>query len=242
MVKFVDISNNNGPHVDFAKLKRDGAVGVYLKVTEGTGFVDPYYASNYKRAKAAGLKVGGYHFGHPKNSALQELGFFLSHLKLEPGDLKPALDLEASDGLGHAHIHNYASTFLNRLDILVKDRGVLYSGEYFMRNNGLLSRPERKWVASYGAKPWVKFDAWQFTDGLPKYPGSIDHYDTSETASIWLFVYKAPIHKKLPAKAKAKLAKYRRELAALRKHHPHWKSHIERVKLNIRKLKKRYFV
>ena len=199
MQKFVDVSNNNG-HVDFHAIKKAGAVGVYLKVTEGTSFVDPYYESNYKAAKAAGLKVGGYHFAHPKNSALQELGFFLSHLKLEKGDLKPALDLEKQE-VSWANVHAFASTFLNGLRAKIGDRGVLYCGVYFLRDSGLIARPEKKWVPDYGAKPG-KFDAWQFSDGLPKYPGAIDHLDTSVIPDIGVFVYKAPAHKKAKAHVK----------------------------------------
>jgi hypothetical protein len=42
VTKIIDVSNNNG-HVDFVAAKKAGAVGVYLKVTEGTGFVDQTY-------------------------------------------------------------------------------------------------------------------------------------------------------------------------------------------------------
>ena len=242
MQKFVDVSNNNGPDVDFHHLKAAGAVGVYLKVTEGTTFVDKYYVHNYARAKAAGLKVGGYHFGHPKNSPSAELAFFLSHLKLEKGDLKPALDLEVADGMISSRVHAYGVAFLNGLKAKIGDRGVIYSGSYFLSANGLLGVPERKWIASYGAVPKSHWDAWQFTDGLPKYPGAIDHLDTSETPSIYLFVYKAPVHKRVPAAARKRLAKYQRELAALYAHHPHWHRHISAVKLKISSLKRKYWV
>lgn len=201
MEKFVDVSNNNGT-VDFAKVKADGAHGVYLKVTEGTGYVDAFYAKNYAAAKAAGLKVGGYHFAHPKNSPTQEVGFFLSHLKLEPGDLKPALDLEITDGKSEAAVHSFGSTFLDVLRTKIGERGVLYSGAYFLSRAGLLSRPELKWVASYGAHPATRWDAWQETDGQAQYPGAIDKLDTSVVSSLALFVYKAPIHKRVVAVVK----------------------------------------
>jgi hypothetical protein len=201
MQKFVDVSNNNG-QVDFKAVKAAGAAGVYLKVTEGTGFVDAYYEANYKAAKAAGLKVGGYHFGHPKNSAAQEVSFFLQHLKLEKGDLNPCLDLETTDGQSAATVSHYGSIFLNILKNRIKEAGVLYSGSYFMSANGLLGRPERKWVASYGADPKCKWDAWQFSDGQAQYPGSICKLDTSEIADINLFVYKAPKHKRVIAVVK----------------------------------------
>ena len=38
---------------------------VYLKTTEGTTYVDPTFASNRSGARAAGIKVGAYHFARP---------------------------------------------------------------------------------------------------------------------------------------------------------------------------------
>jgi hypothetical protein len=207
MQRFVDVSNNNG-HVDFKAVKAAGAIGVYLKVTEGTGFVDATYAANYAAAKAAGLKVGGYHFGHPQNSASQEAGFFLTHLKLEKGDLRPCLDLETTDKQSVGAVRSYGSTFLNLLKSKTGEAGILYSGSYFMSANGLLGRPERKWVASYGATPKSKWDAWQYTDGQAQYPGSICKLDTSEVSSISLFEYKASPVKKARGLTVAALKKY----------------------------------
>lgn len=194
MLRVVDVSNNNGK-VDFAKVKADGAVGVWLKVSEGLTFVDQNYAANYAAAKAAGLKVGGYHFGHPKNPAASELAFFLAHLKLEKGDLLPALDLEVEDGMIWSKIHTFGLDFLNGLRAKIRDIPVLYSGEFFMRSAGLDVSPFRKWVADYGATP-VKYDAWQYTDGQTKYGPPIAGLDTSYVPDLSLMTYKAKKHKR----------------------------------------------
>lgn len=210
MLRFVDASNNNA-HVDFAAVKKAGAVGVYLKVTEGTSFVDSTYAAKRAAAKAAGLRVGGYHFAHPQNNSLQELGFFLSHLILEPGDLLPALDLEVTDGQTAARVHQFGLSFLHGLRLKIDAAPVLYSGESFMRANGLLDAPGLKWVADYGAHPVLHFDAWQYTDGQAKYGAPIDGLDTSLMVSLAPFIYKAPVSKKVAGKVKQKAvrAKFR---------------------------------
>lgn len=187
MLRFVDVSNNN-KGVDFAKVKAAGAVGVYLKVTEGTDFVDPDYVANRRAAKAAGLRVGGYHFGHPKNSPLQELEFFLSHLILDRGDLLPALDLEVTDGERAVVVHTFGAKFLAGLEKHIGERPVLYSGESFMRENVLDVLPARHWVADYGARP-EKYDAWQFTDGQAKYGPAIAGLDTSYVPVLNLLVF-----------------------------------------------------
>lgn len=202
MRKFVDVSNVNGT-VDFAAIKAAGAFGVYLKVSEGTTFVDQRYKERYAQAKAAGLKVGGYHFGHPKNDPAAELAFFLSLLQLEKGDLKPALDLEVTDEQGEVKVHSFAAKFLSGLEAKIGELGVLYAGQYFMEKNVLDVLPSRKWIPDYGARPTLyNWDAWQFSDGLPQYPGAIDHFDTSYVVSPTLLTYQAPVVKRAPAVGK----------------------------------------
>lgn len=172
MTKIIDVSNNNG-HVDFAAAKRAGAVGVYLKVTEGTGFVDQTYLERRKAARAAGLKVGGYHFAHPGNSGAAEAAFFLKHLVYEKGDLVPMLDMETDSG----RPKTYTSAFVAAVRKAHGHCG-LYCGGWFIQKYGLQAyRP--RWIPSYGAKPTMDYDAWQFSDGQDKYPGHIQHLDTS---------------------------------------------------------------
>lgn len=60
-VKGIDLSAHNGL-VDFAGVAADSVDFVYLKATEGETFRDPFFILNHTRAKAAGLKVGAYHF------------------------------------------------------------------------------------------------------------------------------------------------------------------------------------
>lgn len=74
----IDISNNNRA-VDLAAVKRQGFVGVSSKVTEGTGFVDGYYAGWRKQAQQVGLLFNGYHALHRGNAAAQA-DFFCAHL------------------------------------------------------------------------------------------------------------------------------------------------------------------
>lgn len=177
MTKIIDVSNNNG-HVDFAAARKAGAVGVYLKVTEGTSFVDQTYRANRKAAKAAGLKVGGYHFAHPEKDGIAEASFFLEHLVYEKGDLVPMLDMELDRGRPAA----YTKAFVARVKARHGHCG-LYCGAWFITKYGLESyRP--RWIPSYGAKPTLAFDAWQFSDGQAKYPGAILHLDTSTVPDL----------------------------------------------------------
>jgi GH25 family lysozyme M1 (1,4-beta-N-acetylmuramidase) len=60
-MKGIDISAYQ-PNVDFEKVKAAGIEVVYIKATEGTSYINPYLKKHAAAAKAAGLKVGFYHF------------------------------------------------------------------------------------------------------------------------------------------------------------------------------------
>ena len=87
----IDLSHHNG-HVDFAKAKAAGVIGVIHKATQGTKFADPMYAVRRPQVEDAGLLWGAYHFGTGDDVAEQE-EHFLTVAQPEPGNLV-ALDFE----------------------------------------------------------------------------------------------------------------------------------------------------
>ena len=205
MTKIIDVSNNNG-HVDFAAARKAGAVGVYLKVTEGAGFVDSTYLANRRAAKAAGLKVGGYHFAHPENSGSTEASFFLAHLVYEPGDLVPMLDMELDRGKPKP----YTTAFVAAARARHGHCG-LYCGGWFITKYGLESvRP--RWIPSYGARPTMPCEAWQFSDGQAKYPGAILRLDTSYVYDMEALAPASPSPKPSPTPAPQPVERKRKRL------------------------------
>lgn len=64
----VDISNHNGA-IDFGRVSRDGISFVIIKASEGQQYRDPAFASYYREARRAGLKVGAYHFFRKRPTA-----------------------------------------------------------------------------------------------------------------------------------------------------------------------------
>ena len=49
-------------NIDFAAVRNAGIEIVYMKSSEGSSYIDSYFETNYRNAKANGLKVGFYHF------------------------------------------------------------------------------------------------------------------------------------------------------------------------------------
>src|SRR5688500_2722376 len=91
----VDLSHHN-PEPDWVKLKAGGVVGVIMKATEGTSYVDKTFAPRRARALAAGLKVGSYHFLKHGN-AEQQMLHYLNTVKPAPGE-RVVIDHEDAAG------------------------------------------------------------------------------------------------------------------------------------------------
>lgn len=65
MYSVIDASRWQGD-IDFAKVKESGIYGVIIKCASSANIftVDSHFEENYKKAKAAGLKVGAYFFSY----------------------------------------------------------------------------------------------------------------------------------------------------------------------------------
>lgn len=157
-VVFIDRSNVNGSD-DYTQAP---VTHLYLKVTEGTTFVDSTYTARRQQGDSAGAKIGGYHFGRAQGDPVAQADFFLSKLgRANPGDLKPCLDLErALDGTTMSQAQ--AAAFVRRCKQKLGYSPVLYGstsliGPMRSRLNAirhpLISRRLRAcpwWRAEYG--------------------------------------------------------------------------------------------
>jgi GH25 family lysozyme M1 (1,4-beta-N-acetylmuramidase) len=74
-----DVSGHQGP-VDWGAAARAGAKFVYVKATEGTGFVSKRFAQQYNGSYDAGIVRGAYHFARPDVSdGASQAQYFLAH-------------------------------------------------------------------------------------------------------------------------------------------------------------------
>ena len=62
----------------FTEMKSKGIEGVILKVSQGVTIHDPAFADFYDHARAAGLRVGGYHFNDPSLPAAAQANNFIT--------------------------------------------------------------------------------------------------------------------------------------------------------------------
>jgi lysozyme len=89
--------------VSFGRLRQAGQRFVYLKATQGTGFVDPAYRSRAATAIKNGLRVGAYHFFDYRSDGRVQADYFLRVVKARggfAGHLRPVVDVECLTPMG----------------------------------------------------------------------------------------------------------------------------------------------
>ncbi len=159
---------------------------IFIKSTEGSSLMNPFYNADYAAARKRGYPVGTYHYFTHRSTGAEQARYFLSHSQFNKGDLPPVLDLEPLPSqvkkMGGA-IYMW-SRVRNWLQIVEKKTGmrpILYVSQTFV-NRWLDAAPDIKhnypvWIARYGEyKPDVKLWIWQLApDG--KVRGIAGHTD-----------------------------------------------------------------
>ena len=150
--KIIDLSKWNG-NADFNKVKASGIDGVIIR----TGFgvkspkqIDRRFEEYYKKAKAAGLYVGAYHYSYAKDvaGAVNEAEFMLELLKGKSFELPVYGDFEEQGKLSRTVCTEMVKAFCNRLEIGGAWAGI-YSYDTFFRDKLTADIPKRYtvWVA-----------------------------------------------------------------------------------------------
>lgn len=147
----IDVSEGNG-NINFNEVKKNGIEAVMIKATEGVTYNDSKFLINYKNAKAAGLKVGAYHYLR-KNDPSAEAKHFISVLGNLQFDLKYMIDSEDNTLKNDKYetstrIRQFADYLINK----GKETGV-YTYTSFYKNymdERVSSLP--LWIAEYGVK------------------------------------------------------------------------------------------
>jgi lysozyme len=205
VVAGIDVSHHQG-RIDWDYVGRAGVGFAYVKATEGRTHEDRRFSNNAKLARSVDLAVGAYHFSRPvtdadpdkpEKDARAEAHHFLRTYQAKPGDLRPALDLEA----GFVQNDNYNARWaLEWLAVVEKELAtpICYCARWAVSryfkdaDAGLLAELAGYpvWWASYneGSSPkrkpsrvWDSWEVWQYT-GRGALPGVAGRVDLNWTA------------------------------------------------------------
>lgn len=168
----IDISEFQG-EIDFEEVRRSGVEAVYIRVGAGE-YTDEYFAENYERAKAAGLKIGFYHYVTARSveEGRRQARFFASLAAGREPDLRLAMDFEYFGSLSVSQINAISEAYLDELTALTRREAVIYSDLSNARNifSRALAEKYPLWAAQYGADEpsangkWREWVGFQYTD------------------------------------------------------------------------------
>ena len=127
----IDVSHYQGI-INWEQVAREEDVSfVYVKATEGAGYVDDLYLRNLYGAKRVGIPVGVYHFFRPNASALTQLENFRDNVNPREQDLIPIVDVEKRGKGSLVQFQRTLKAFLDGVERMFGVKPIIYTGVNF---------------------------------------------------------------------------------------------------------------
>lgn len=173
------------------KAVADAVEGVFIKATEGQGFIDPKFVAHAQAAQAAKIPKGFYHFASlndsktPEADARAEARDFLKATAPFSKELPYVLDLETNKAdLSRELVEKWVAAFFSELEKHGVTDYVLYSYAPFLDTHlprGHKFGNIRLWLAAYVKSPrlprgWSSYWLWQYSSkgSIPGINGNVD--------------------------------------------------------------------
>lgn len=189
-----DVSGHQGA-VDWPTAAAGGATFSYVKATESTTYLNPYFEQQYDGAYQAGLIRGAYHFATPDTSdGVTQANYFVDHGGAWSADgktLPPAIDLEYNPygdtcyGMTPPVLVAWVHAFVNQVRTRTGRYPTIYTSTRWWAlcmGSDATFGADPLWIARYntvlGDLPpgWTAQAIWQFADSGP-FPGDQDSFD-----------------------------------------------------------------
>jgi GH25 family lysozyme M1 (1,4-beta-N-acetylmuramidase) len=196
-VQGIDVSSHDhstGP-IDWYGVAAGGVQFAYVKATEGTSYVNPYFHDDYNAAKSVGILTGAYVFARPdKRNPVAEANFFIDRAEWvnDSRTLIPFLDLEwpyaslnlpACWGLTQAEMVGYIRAFVDTVRARTGRDMMIYTNTNWWNpctgnNTSFAANPLD--IAGYTSNPpplpsgWTNYAIWQYAAGNPSIAGRYD--------------------------------------------------------------------
>ncbi|GIL28429.1 lysozyme [Actinocatenispora comari] len=200
-VKGMDVSGYQG-NVNWSAAWNNGGRFAYVKATEGTGYINPYFAQQYNGSYNVGMIRGAYHFARPNiSSGATQANYFAAHgggWSADGKTLPPALDIEYNPysggtcyGLSHAGMVSWIRDFSNTIKAKYNKYPMIYTTFDWWNtctgNSSAFASTNPFWIAIYRSTPPTSIPAgsatwtmWQYADS-GTFPGDQDYFNGDMT-------------------------------------------------------------
>jgi GH25 family lysozyme M1 (1,4-beta-N-acetylmuramidase) len=193
----LDVSAAQG-NVNWSTVAAHGAKFAYVKATEGSYYINPFFAQQYNGSYSAKLIRGAYEFANPSySSGTTQANYFVSHgggWSADGHTLPGALDIEYNPygaecyGLSHSAMVSWIRAFINQYHARTGRWAVIYSTTNWWvtctGNYSGFSSNDPLWLARFASSPgalpagWSSYTIWQYADS-GTFPGDQDVFNGS---------------------------------------------------------------
>lgn len=174
VVRGVDVSYYQGS-INWSSVKAAGKSFAMIRVSDGTGFNDPNFATYWANAKAAGLTVGAYQFFRPSQDPIAQADLIVNKIQaagFTATDIPPVIDVEVTEGYSASTIMSRVNSWLSRVQSRTGRQPFLYTSPGFWSSLGYPTPSPLPylWDAHWGAScptvpsPWGRLRIWQYSD------------------------------------------------------------------------------
>lgn len=130
-VRGIDVSSWQG-QIDWQVLAAQELDFAFIKATEGSGFVDSYFADNWEQAHGTDLLVGAYHFFSYDSAGDTQADNFISTVPALPDALPPVVDIEfygdkEKNPPDRSEVALNLQTLLNRMEAHYGKKPIIYA-------------------------------------------------------------------------------------------------------------------
>lgn len=198
-IQGIDISRYQGT-VDFYAARKAGTHFVFMKSTEGADYIDPNFRENWRRAKAAGMPRGAYHFMAWCSLAKDQAEWFKRNVPNDRDALPPVLDLEWNNSSSCRHTHSREDV-LEKVNLMLAEMEahtgkmpIIYTDINFHRDILASEHLDNAfWLRSTAAHPHKRYNSrtwtfWQWTQTgtMPGIRGEVDRNAFYGSESEWI--------------------------------------------------------
>jgi GH25 family lysozyme M1 (1,4-beta-N-acetylmuramidase) len=201
----LDVSSWQG-NVDWLAVAANGGRFAYVKATEGTSYVNPYFTQQYVGAHQVGLVRGAYHFALPdRSTGTAQAAWFATHGGAWLADnqtLPGALDIEYNPygptcyGLSQSAMVSWIASFLNEYFVRTGRWATIYTTTNWWQtctaNYAGFGLTSPLWIARWsdtvGPLPagWSTYAFWQWTNQPVEFPGDQDVFNGMQSDLVAL--------------------------------------------------------
>ena len=200
----IDVSKWNGT-VNWSQVAAAGTGFVFIRVSDGLGYPDGTFATNWAEAKVHGIARGAYQLFRSDENPVDEADYLINTMgPLERYDLPPVIDVETADGQSPVTIATNVGTWIGHVESALGVTPIIYTNtSFWLASVGSSTFADHPlWIANWDVTcpnlptPWTNWQFWQHssTGTVSGISGNVDlDWFNGDAAALQAFGVQPPL-------------------------------------------------